>query len=112
MTNSFSLNTQEEEEIISNIQSRINNQAALLSNVDKKNDIIFQKQALQMELLIDIENKEKLLLTRSRMLQISQDRNSYKKKLIYTSFISIIILSIIFIAIYIIIISKHKPNIK
>ena len=32
------------------------------------------------------EDKEKLILTRSRMLQISQDRNSYKKKVIYSFF--------------------------
>jgi hypothetical protein len=54
-----------------------------------KNQELLQKQQIQINQLREIEDKEKLLLTRARMLQISQDRNAYKKKIIYT-FIAII----------------------
>jgi hypothetical protein len=61
-------------------------QAADLSNLQKnetKNGTLLKKESIQLNLLTDIQNKEKLLLTRSKMLQISSDRNSYKLKIIY-----------------------------
>jgi hypothetical protein len=99
-----------EEEIsnyYSNITTSANNNNASLMEVEQKNSMLFDKEKIQMELLMDIQNKEKLLLTRSRMLQISQDRNSYKKKLIYLWFSSSIIIFILIIVIYIIV-SKRR----
>lgn len=49
----------------------------------------------------DIKKKMNLIATRDRMLQLSQDRNVYKKKLIYVLFS-------ILIAIFITIISFYK----
>ena len=54
-----------------------------LSDIESKNSSIRDKQQRQIEQLKEIEDKEKLILTRSRMLQISHDRNSYKNKVIY-----------------------------
>ena len=68
-----------------------------LQNVNQKNNTLMQKESIQMGLMAEIENKEKLLLTRSRMLQISHDRNAYKKQVIYTliaSALAIFILAI------------------
>ena len=48
--------------------------------LNNKNQELLQKQKIQLNQLKEIEDKEKLLLTRARMLQISQDRNAYKKK--------------------------------
>lgn len=55
-----------------------------LSDISNKNELLAEKQARQLEQMKEIEDKEKLILTRSRMLQIAQDRNSYKKKVIYS----------------------------
>ena len=71
-----------------------------LSNIDTKNNVIFQKENIQNQLLREIESKEKLLLTRSRMLQISHDRNSYKKQLIYTFMASAFMILVLILFIY------------
>ena len=91
---------QEVDNYYSNITTGANNQNTELLAVNNKNSVLFEKQKIQMQLLEEIENKEKLLLTRSRMLQISQDRNSYKKQLIYTSIASAIAIFILVIIVY------------
>ena len=50
-----------------------------LSDIQTKNQQLLKKQQIQKEQLLEIQEKEKLLLTRSRMLQIVQDKNSFKK---------------------------------
>jgi len=77
-----------------------------LDNIYSKNETIIKKERIQQQLLKEIESKEKLLLTRSRMLQISQDRNSYKKLLIYYFTASAFMLSIIILFIYYIVRKK------
>lgn len=72
-----------------------------------ENELIL-KETRKNEQLNMIKEKEKLLLTRSRMLQIAQERNIYKKKIIYT-LISIIIL-IIIVAILFFISRNKKYN--
>jgi len=91
---------QEVDNYYSSITTGANNENTELLAVNNKNSVLFEKQKIQMQLLEEIENKEKLLLTRSRMLQISQDRNSYKKKLIYTSIASAIAIFILVIIVY------------
>jgi flagellar basal body-associated protein FliL len=46
------------------------------------------------------------------MLQIAQDRNSYKKKIIYTLIATIFLIFIITIALYIFLIRKKPLNIN
>ena len=68
------------------------------------NDIQNYKQTLLNNNLLfskysdDIKNKMQLVATRDRMLQISQERNVYKKKIIYVllSMIIALIISVIF----------------
>ena len=61
------------------IESTISTQQSTLHEINLKNENLMKTQSIQLQQLKEIEDKEKLLLTRSRMLQISQDRNSYKK---------------------------------
>lgn len=82
-----------------NINNVVDNLSNLMTGVEQQNNDILAKQQIQIDQLKEIQEKEKLLLTRSRMLQISQDRNAYKKKIIYT------LLSIIFIIFILIILS-------
>jgi hypothetical protein len=77
-----------------------------LSDIDSKNSAIKNKQQRQLEQLREIEDKEKLILTRSRMLQISQDRNSYKKKVIYSLIALILFIFIGTIMTYVLFIRK------
>jgi len=86
-----------------------------LNDISLKNNAIRDKQQRQIEQLKEIEDKEKLILTRSRMLQISQDRNSYKKKIIYTLIALILFIFIATIMTYVFFMRKSsmsKPNIK
>jgi len=65
------------------------------SNDLKTNELsLEEKQAQIIAQETEIENKKKLLLTRDRMLQLSIEKNVYKKKVIYT-LLSIIIVIII-----------------
>jgi hypothetical protein len=92
----------------SGITESINIKNTSLLQVNDKNDVLQEKEKIQIQLLEEIKNKEKLLLTRSRMLQISHDRNSYKKKFIYTLIGSSIAIFTLVIIIYCIIIRKNK----
>ena len=79
------------------------------SQIGIKNNTLLEKQQIQDSQMKEIENKEKLLLTRSRMLQISQDRNSYKTKIIYTLLAILIVIFIINLFIWSL---KKGTNIK
>ena len=60
----------------------------------KNNNNLFQKYTN------DIQNKMQLVATRDRMLQLSQERNIYKKKVIYVLFSIIITLLIAVVSAY------------
>ena len=83
------------------VQANTATQTSTLSQIQQKNTELLSKQDIQISQLNEIEEKEKLLLTRSRMLQISQDRNSYKKKIIYTLIAIIFAIFIFTLLIYI-----------
>jgi hypothetical protein len=82
------------------LQKDLSSQSNYLSNINQKNNIIANKHEIQLNQLREIEDKEKLLLTRSRMLQIAQDRNTYKTKIIYTLIAIIFGLFILILFIY------------
>lgn len=83
------------------IQSVIDSQSTYLSNINQKNTELVNKQNIQIAQLKEIQDKEKLLLTRSRMLQIAQDRNAYKKKIIYTLLAIIFGIFILILVVYV-----------
>ena len=82
------------------INSKLTSQNEAIRELETKNEELAGKQHIQMQQLKEIEDKEKLLLTRSRMLQISQDRNSYKSKIIYLLFVAIFIIIIVLLILY------------
>jgi hypothetical protein len=83
------------------ITNNIDAQSTYLSNINQKNNELLQKQQIQIQQLKEIQDKEKLLLTRSRLLQIAQDRNSYKKKIIYTLLAIIFGIFILILVVYV-----------
>jgi hypothetical protein len=92
------------------IENNINLQQDTLTDIQYKNNELIQKQEIQINQLKEIQDKEKLLLTRSRMLQISQDRNSYKKKIIYSLIALIFFIFIITLVIYVYYTRKMKAK--
>ena len=90
-------------DIITNNKTLVNLTNAELNN--KTNELL-EKQEIQINQLKEIEDKEKLLLTRARMLQIAQDRNSYKKKIIYTFIAAIFGIFIVTLVIYVLYVRK------
>jgi hypothetical protein len=88
------------------IQNNVSLQQASLAELESKNNDLMKKQQIQLNQMKEIEDKEKLLITRSRMLQISQDRNSYKKKIIYSLIAAIFIILIFTLAMYVFYVRK------
>jgi hypothetical protein len=88
---------------ISSSQTVVN---AALDELQQKNNELANKKNIQLDQLKEIEDKEKLLLTRSRMLQIAQDRNAYKKKIIYTLIAAIFIIFIFTLVTYVFFVRK------
>ena len=79
------------------IENNILLQKNLNQELEYKEDELQQKKYLEMNQEKAILNKNELLLTRSRMLQISNDKVSYKKKIIYFLITTIFIIFIILI---------------
>lgn len=68
--------------------------------INNKNKLLIEKNLIQESQLKALSDKEKVLLTRSRMLQISQDRNSFRTKILYTLVAIIIVILIITLFVY------------
>ncbi len=75
--------------------------SGLSSDIQEKNTELALKQKRKMEQESEIQEKNKLILTRSRMLQLSQERNIYKKKIIYTLIAIILLLLVLTLASYV-----------
>ena len=91
-------------------QTIVDSNNAATIEINTKNRTLIEKQQIQDSQMKEIENKEKLLLTRARMLQISQDRNSYKTKVIYTLLAILIVIFIINLFIWSL--KKSNGNVK
>lgn len=69
--------------------------------ISVKNSNLIEKNKINLEQEKAIVDKQKLFLTRSRMLQISRDKNSYKTKIIYTLLALIIFIFMASLGIYV-----------
>ena len=83
------------------LQQTLDLQNNSLTEIQEKNQELNEKRLRQIEQMKEIEEKEKLILTRSRMLQIAQERNSYKKKIIYSLIAAILAIFIFTILMYV-----------
>lgn len=66
-----------------------------------KNKNLLEKNTINLEQEKAIVSKQKLFLTRARMLQVSRDKNSYKLKIIYTLLAFILFIFIASLGIYV-----------
>ena len=69
--------------------------------IGQKNLNLIEKNKINLEQEKAIYAKNKLFITRSRMLQVSRDKNSYKLKIIYTLLAVIILIFIASLGIYV-----------
>jgi len=89
------------------IQTKIDQQNTL---VQKKSDILDEKQKQVYGQSQEIDDKMRLLETRNKMLQLSIERNIYKKKVIY-SLLSVILLLLIGILCFYAFFNKAKNSV-
>ena len=94
------------------LQSSTALQAKSIAQLNIKNKELEEKQMIQLNQMKEIQDKEKLLLTRSRMLQISQDRNSYKKKIIYSLLAVVFAIFILALVMYVLFTRKGSMAAK
>ncbi len=80
-----------------NLEGSNNESIELINN---KNKILLEKSRIQDSQLKALTDKEKILLTRSRMLQVAQDRNSFRTKIIYTLVAIIFVICILTLFLY------------
>jgi len=73
---------------------------SIQDSINTKNANLVQKNKINMEQEKAIIDKQKLFLTRARMLQVSRDKNTYKLKIIYTLLALIIFIFIATLGIY------------
>lgn len=81
----------------SNLQAEM---ALLAQSIDKERQVLSSNQTAFDNYTKTVKNKLELLATRDRMLQLSQERNVYKKKVIYILFAIIIALTVAIISAY------------
>ena len=74
---------------------------SLSQSISLKNQNLIDKNQINLEQEKAIIDKNKLFLTRSRMLQVSRDRNSYKLKIIYTLLALILLIFTASLGVYI-----------
>lgn len=75
-----------------------------------KNTNLIEKNKINLEQEKAILDKQKLFLTRSRMLQLSRDKNAYKTKVIYTLLALIIFILVASLGIYVFLKKTPKSN--
>ena len=70
-------------------------------SINAKNTNLIEKNKINRDQEKAILKKQKLFLTRSRMLQVSRDKNAYKTKIIYTLLALILFIFMASLGIYV-----------
>lgn len=76
-------------------------QLSVAEQVNRQRNILEQNRMRFSDYSKDIEQKMEILATRDRMLQLSQERNAYKKKVIYVLLSVIIALLVSIVSAYV-----------
>lgn len=82
------------------IQQQEGNIKSIYNKINDKDAALREKMQRNVEQEREIDYKRKLILTRDRMLQLSQEKNIYKTKIIYTLISFIIFLALIIMVSY------------
>src|SRR5210317_930920 len=87
-------------EDVSNIETPNSNLDDVNDYITKQQEVLQNNQQLFSQYDNDIKSKMQLVATRDRMLQLSQERNIYKQKIIYVLVSFIVALLIGSISVY------------
>ena len=98
INNSIKDNIEKIQEYINNSRTAVSAQSQMLNNVSEN---ITDKQNKILKLNSDIEHKNELMNTRNRMLELSMEKNIYKRKVIYTILALILAVIVLLIAGYV-----------
>ena len=79
-------------------------------SITTKNTNLIEKNKINKEQEKAIFDKQKLFLTRSRMLQVSRDKNAYKTKVIYTLLALILFIFMASLGVYVFLKKTPKTN--
>ena len=82
------------------IKQQEGNIKAMYNKINNKDGALREKMQRNIEQEREIDYKRKLILTRDRMLQLSQEKNVYKTKIVYTLISFIIFLTLIIMVAY------------
>jgi len=90
---------------LNNLKNMISQQKGNVNSIDnlikQKDKELYQKMMKHKFQEHEIHYKKGLMATRNRMLQLSQEKNIYKTKVVYTLIASILLLVTIILATYI-----------
>ena len=85
----------------SNIEQQQGNISTMDGHIQDKDEELTRKLVRSRMQQREIDYKNKLITTRDRMLQLSQESNVYKGKVVYSLLATVIILVCIMLAVYI-----------
>lgn len=88
-------------QIQKNIEQQRGNIDATSQKIDAKDKELYQKMQRSVMQQREIDYKKKLIDTRNRMLQLSQEKNIYKNKVIYTLIATIVLVVMILLGTYV-----------
>jgi len=80
------------------------------NSINAKNTNLIEKNKINLEQEKAIIDKQKIFLTRARMLQLSRDKNAYKTKIIYTLLALIIFIFMASLGIYVFLKKGSRTN--
>ena len=88
-------------QIKSNIEQQQGNISKTQSKIEAKDKELQRKMQRSVMQQREIEYKKKLINTRNRMLELSQEKNIYKTKVIYTLLATVVALVLILLGSYV-----------
>jgi len=88
-------------QIKSNIEQQQGNISNTQSKIEAKDKELQRKMQRSVMQQREIEYKKKLINTRNRMLELSQEKNIYKTKVIYTLLATVVALVLILLGSYV-----------
>jgi hypothetical protein len=95
------LSNQDVDELKNMIQQQKGNIDSLSDKIKEKDEELRQKMERSVLQQREIDYKKKLITTRNRMLELSQEKNIYKTKVIYTLFATVLAITIFLLATYV-----------
>lgn len=93
-------NNQDVDSLKSSVKCITDQERVMLEHIELQKEKLDDNQKLYSQYTGDIKKKRQLIATRDRMLQLSQERNIYKQKIVYVLLAIIVALLIGSVSVY------------